>query len=656
MKRKLTIVVTSGGTDVHIDDVRKITNFSKWTTWALLTEWLVKEWNTVTYMHASNAKLPFMKNLQADPHKNIDEELERIRKQLLTYQDIKDNLSLVAVNSFDEYHKKLLKQVQNPSTEVVILCMAASDFWVKQKVKGKISSDTSSLNIELSPLPRIIDEVKKQRRDIMLVGFKFLLWVDADVLIEKAYKSMLRNWQNICVANVAESNWLKNLRTYIITIEKGIIPVQDRTKLPEILHQQIQERFSKDFFTTNYTSINKLPVPQEEIDKTVNEIKKLSKLALFEPYHEDYKADFWFLAKRSSQWTLITGRWSSKSECSEKELALITNLDTTKRIIDVVSKKKKASLNGAIAHMIFEQLPKSQYIVHSHISLPNAYKIKRNTTPWTIEDLQIVQSAVMDGHKIIEQENHGVIIILNELNELYDILRKNNIYNNESKYYDLAYARFQENKRFIDTIKENINTDSNILDMCAGTWDVTQQLLKIWYTNVHLADWSTNMLDIAKNKIENANLSFTEQNLLQPYKNKHNAIVIRQAINYIPNDDLERCFQYIYDALENKGKFIFNTFLADKEKEFENKQYSSTVWVHKIINYEGNLINWNTLYHWQKSHIFNTETGDYKHVYDMNSFDIHSEDQLLENLLKVNFSVNIIREKRSLYFVCEKLI
>ena len=117
--------------------------------------------------------------------------------------------------------------------------MAASDYGLAA-TPGKIPSNQERLSLELERLPKIISEVKKARPEIFLVGFKLLMDTPPDRLIDAAFRSMLRDGQDLAVANAAagEIN-VEKIITYLVTKEKGIVPVP-RAELPAILLRSIE--------------------------------------------------------------------------------------------------------------------------------------------------------------------------------------------------------------------------------------------------------------------------------------------------------------------------------------------------------------------------------------------------------------------------------
>jgi phosphopantothenate---cysteine ligase (CTP) len=327
----LTIIVTSGGTEVPIDGVRCITNSSRGTTGARIAEHALESGHRVQYLCSMATKAPFEDALRMRPEFGVDDELARLRAAALDYAAVAGRLDVMRVKDFHAYRERLLQLVQDSATDVAILCMAASDYGLGA-TPGKISSNQERLSLELERLPKVISEVKKARPEIFLVGFKLLMDTPPDRLIEAAYRSMLRDGQGLAVANAAagEINIEKSI-TYLATKEKGIVPVP-RAELPAMLLRSVESRYSQSHYRTDHTRVERLPLPEAEVRAFLAEVRRLSRLALFNPYFDGSREEFGFLAQRTGLGTLITGRGSSKSQADLGDLSLVTDLrDVTGR-------------------------------------------------------------------------------------------------------------------------------------------------------------------------------------------------------------------------------------------------------------------------------------------------------------------------------------
>lgn len=653
-EKRLRIVVTSGGTEVAIDDVRCLTNFSSGTTGAQLAERMLEEGHEVRYLCSRKAKIPFEADLRIDPHKDIELEIARLRVVVDEYRAMSSRLTVDRSKDFHDYREKLLKLVSDPDTDVAVLTMAASDYG-PEKVEGKISSSQKELTLKLTPLPKIISELKKSRKDIFLVGFKFLIDVPPDQLIETAYKSMLRDGQDLAVANVGRSGMrLGDMQTFIITIERGIVPVT-REELPLKLLKMIEERFSRSYYRTQQTVLPELPLAPGVAAEFNADVKRLSQLALFDSYLAGDRREFGFVAKRCPEGTLITGRGSSKSQADTSDLSLVTGLDETQRVIQVSSTGKKASLNANIAHLIFSRRPEIDYIVHAHIPLAEAVSTGRDSAPGTAEDWRSVEPAVLSGANVIHQPNHGVLVLLKSLEELPEILERNNIYRASAESYDLAYARFQKSARFTDLARAELPPAAKILDMAAGTGEVSKSLFEAGQTDLTLADASPAMLAVARAKLPELAAERFKVARMQDGggSGEYDALLVRQAINYLAPAELETGLAALKSWLKPGGKLIFNSFNAGELPAARSGREETQDYV--IRTGEGNQVEGSLLRHGQRTEIFGKHSGSYELIYDLNSFHIHTEQEFESALRAAGFEPKKIVEGRSLYFVAEAL-
>lgn len=661
MKRPLNIVITSGGTVVPIDKVRCLTNYSEGTTGALIAQQALEAGHNVRYLCSKNARTPYGTDLAVRPERGqqVDKEVElaRLAAAISKYNAVADRLSVEPNRSFDEYRQQLLTAVADPTTDVAILSMAASDYG-PAPVEGKIASDKETLVLALERLPKIISQVKKTRREIFLVGFKFLMGETPDKLIETAYRSLLRDGQDLAVANVAADEMKPDqMRTYLVTLERGVIPIQRRQDLPRVLMETIENRYSTRHYRTEHERVDSLPLLPEEVRNFLEDIHRLSRLALFNQYLEGDRRQFGFVAKRTEKGTLVTSRGSAKKNATVDDLAIITDMDRAERKMSVTSTKDKASLNGNVAHMIFTSCPDVQYILHAHIPLPHATRTEAETTPGTEEDVESVERLVQAGQRVIFQPNHGIIVLLSDLDEVVPLLQQNGIYGSKPELYDLAYSRFQKNTRFTDLISEELPVDADILDLAAGTGEVSLALQKRGYSKLTLADPSEPMLDIARSKFTDAppkQCIVTSMEELDA-EDAYDGIVIRQAINYLTPETLGPAFSRMYRALRKGGKLIFNSFTVQEGDTPAERNVRDETETHVLLTQEGNLVERDTIHHGQRTEIFNKQSGDFDVVYDLNSFHILTEDQFTEGLRAAGFiNVSIRREGKSLYVVCTK--
>ncbi len=152
---KLKIMITAGGTQEPIDDVRVITNKSTGKTAARIADFLIENDIEVHYVHAESAQKPLLKCLRSSFVTAAD------LQKLITHE--------VAHNHF------------------LIHCAAVSDYTVKP-FNGKINSDSEQITLELTKTPKLINLVKKLNPHIHLIGFKLTSQLDEKNILQKINK------------------------------------------------------------------------------------------------------------------------------------------------------------------------------------------------------------------------------------------------------------------------------------------------------------------------------------------------------------------------------------------------------------------------------------------------------------------------------------
>lgn len=150
------VLISAGGTQEPIDDVRVISNKSTGKTAAFIADQFIANGFTVTYLAAENAKLP-------------------------TFE--------CEVAKFTDFHslENKLRDLLPKDYSTFIHAAAVSDYSVVPN-EGKINSDSEELTLKLKRNPKLIELVKKLNPNIKLVGFKLTSTTDEKLVNEKITK------------------------------------------------------------------------------------------------------------------------------------------------------------------------------------------------------------------------------------------------------------------------------------------------------------------------------------------------------------------------------------------------------------------------------------------------------------------------------------
>jgi len=175
------ILVTSGGTQEYIDDVRVLTNISSGQLGADIAVSLIDAGADIYYLKGANAAYP-------DPMRN-------------------GFYHTITVKSAQDAYKEMEKLV--PDMDAVIHCMAVSDFTFKRDGALKCKSSDPQAFIDymartITKNPKIISKVKEWNPKTILVGFKFEVGTTNEELIELARNSIKTNQCDLVVANDKE--------------------------------------------------------------------------------------------------------------------------------------------------------------------------------------------------------------------------------------------------------------------------------------------------------------------------------------------------------------------------------------------------------------------------------------------------------------------
>lgn len=198
----MNVVVTGGGTQAPIDDVRSIANVSSGRFSAMITEACLRRGASVWHVHSAPAQLPFARLAQLDLSADLDKELARLTKLRSEWCEVADRLQLVPIGrgTVADYARTLERVFHDRPIDVAFLAMAASDF-EPEPVSGKLDSDAESVVIRAVRAPKVIRSVRDWAPDVYLVGFKLLSRASQDELIRKAEAAGRINRADLTVAN-----------------------------------------------------------------------------------------------------------------------------------------------------------------------------------------------------------------------------------------------------------------------------------------------------------------------------------------------------------------------------------------------------------------------------------------------------------------------
>ena len=208
------VLITAGPTIEQIDPIRAITNQSSGKTGVSLASELISAGAKVTFVYGpGNEKAP-------------------------------KGAKIINVVSSKEMHS-VVKLELKKKFDIVIMAAAVADYVPIIQSKNKIKSSKSSMNISLKKAPKIIDQIKKYQKNVLLVGFKAETNFTKAQLIKSAQKKLKESTADMIVANdigsIRYKKNPKNNQVIIVDSKKKIVSGwMSKEKIAKLIRKQIE--------------------------------------------------------------------------------------------------------------------------------------------------------------------------------------------------------------------------------------------------------------------------------------------------------------------------------------------------------------------------------------------------------------------------------
>ena len=210
------VLMTAGPTIEHIDPVRVITNQSTGKTGVSLASELISAGAKVTLVYGPGEEKP--------PN----------GAKIINVLSSKEMLNAVKI----ELKKKF---------DIVIMTAAVADYIPTNPSKKKIKSSKNEIKISLKKAPKIIDQIKKFQKNVLLVGFKAETNLTKNQLIKSAQKKLKESSSDMIVANdIGSSRYKKNPQNnqvIIVDTEKVVVSKwMNKQKIAKFIKKQIEQK------------------------------------------------------------------------------------------------------------------------------------------------------------------------------------------------------------------------------------------------------------------------------------------------------------------------------------------------------------------------------------------------------------------------------
>jgi phosphopantothenoylcysteine decarboxylase/phosphopantothenate--cysteine ligase len=227
------ILVTAGPTREYIDAFRFISNPSSGRMGAAIAEEARRRGAEVTFIYGPGTVQP------------------------------PSGVHLIRVETTSEMLEAVIRALRDSKHDAAILTAAVSDFGPAKREMIKTPSDRESWTIELKPLPKIVDHVRKVDPGIFLVGFKAEFNVSDEELVERAYERLKASGMDLIVANDVAREGVgfgkETNEVFIIDGERRAvhIPLTGKDEIARVLVTMLAERLEKQKASKEMEHINK---------------------------------------------------------------------------------------------------------------------------------------------------------------------------------------------------------------------------------------------------------------------------------------------------------------------------------------------------------------------------------------------------------------
>ena len=224
----MNILITSGGTSEKIDRVRSITNHSTGQLGKIIAETFLDKSDQVTLVTTPKAVRPAAHpNLTIVQIENVAELLESLEPLVHTHDVL---IHAMAVSDYTPVYMTGLEAVAASSD--------MTEFLNKTNSESKISSQDDVQVLFLKKTSKIISLVKKWKPDIRLIGFKLLVDVSNEELLEIARASLIKNQAEIIVANDLTEISNQEHKAYLVGNDT-VTQAQSKEEIAQLLYLHI---------------------------------------------------------------------------------------------------------------------------------------------------------------------------------------------------------------------------------------------------------------------------------------------------------------------------------------------------------------------------------------------------------------------------------
>lgn len=363
---------------------------------------------------ARKLKILFIKELKKQG-------LEQEYKVELVLTKMADHKSKIITNNDVESYLNGL--IESEDTKAIIFNVALADFegQIGEKESGKYAErlKTSQGNVlmELTPSDKIIGKVRKERKDIFVVGFKTTTNHDQKEQYIRGLELLKKNSINLVLANDTV-----NRRNMIIAPEETkYCETTDRNEVLKFLTKMTVSRMQNKFTRSTVIEGEAVNWNSEAVPENLREVvNHCIKEGAYKPFLGKTAGHF---AVKMNEGEILTS--IRKTNFNDLEKVGLVKVES-KNDDEVIAHGFRPSVGGQSQRIIFEEHPELDCIVHFHCPVKPEFKdsVVPVKAQWPNEcgshqcgknTSNGLKELIIDGHKlsVVYLDEHGPNIVFN---------------------------------------------------------------------------------------------------------------------------------------------------------------------------------------------------------------------------------------------------
>lgn len=342
-------IVTAGGTQIPIDDVRVITNKSKGLfLWQIACE-LAQTGVDVTVVGSEAL-------------------YERVGAK------IPEKVTFVPFVTYDDLARELETAIGETPPDILFMGAAVSDYGIPNSAPGKISSSKRFLTIKLERLPKILAGLRERcGKKTFIVGFKLTSRASEEEMLDTARKQQKECRLNLTVANDAAKIGKGQHPIIMVTPEGGAIHANGAKQ--NVAHELV-EFVLRRAKTAWFESVSSRPLG----DVSTGSFKKACDLLEFAQTTKlltDNNGNI-SVCTAVTDLLLVTPRGVSNKGTLPASRLVHAEVNFHDQIVTYQSKRKtdKPSIDTSVHARLYREVSKLKALIHTH----SAWLITKNTT------------------------------------------------------------------------------------------------------------------------------------------------------------------------------------------------------------------------------------------------------------------------------------